>query len=83
MGRGLAFSVLEDDFVISNCENKTAKELYELHCSIRHEMLWPERTLKSIARRVERLRDADRVDTRTSETRRKAYYERSKRIRGD
>ena len=82
MGRGLAFTPSEDDFIIGNAESRTAHELKELHDRIRIDMLWPERTLKSLARRVERLRDRGRIDTRDEDTRRKAYYGRN-HLRGE
>ena len=82
MGRGLAFTPSEDDFVIANAETRTAHELKELHDQLRIDMLWPERSLKSLARRVERLRDRGRIETRDEETRRKAYYGRNN-LRGE
>lgn len=83
MGRGVAFSASEDNFLATNAETKTAKEIYELHQSLRKDMLWPERSLKSLARRIERLRGSGSLGTRTEETRRKAYYERKQAIRGE
>lgn len=82
MGRGLAFTPSEDDFLVANAENKTANEIKELHDQLREDALWPERTLKSLARRVERLRDRQRLGTRDEETRRKAYYGRNN-LRGE
>ena len=72
MGRGISFTLSEDDFIITNAEIKTAQELFELHQEIRQDMLWPERTLKSLARRLERLREMDEVGKRTEEAKRKA-----------
>ena len=84
MGRGIAFTPSEDNFIITNAETKTAQELFELHQEIRQDMLWPERTLKSLARRVERLRESNGVGRRTDEAKRKAYYGRiNKNIRGE
>lgn len=83
MGRGVAFTPSEDEFIVSNAENKTAKELFELHQAIRKDMLWPERSAKSLARRVERLRETGEVGKRTEDTRRKAYYGRNQNIRGE
>jgi len=84
MGRGIAFTPSEDDFLIANAETKTAKELTEMHNDMRKDLLWPERSLKSLARRVERLREQGRISTRTDEARRKAYYGRDKtNIRGE
>lgn len=79
MGRGLGFSKLEDDFIASNAEGMTAEELFDLYEEVRHEFLWPERSEKSIARRVERLREEGHVGFRDAETRRKAYYLRTPR----
>lgn len=81
MARGIAFTASEDDFIIANAEHRTANELWELHEELRQEMLWPERTLKSLARRVERLREQGLLELRDDDTRRKAYYGR-KLIRG-
>ncbi len=78
MGRGIAFTHSEDDFIVTNAENKTAKELFELHEELRQELMWTERSVKSIARRVERLREDGKLGTRDDETRRKAYYGRHK-----
>ena len=74
MGRGLAFTPSEDSFLMANAERKTAKELTELHGEMRRDMLWPKRSLKSLARRVERQREVGTVGTRDEEARRKAYY---------
>ena len=82
MGRGVAFTATEDDFLVKNAENKTAKELLEMHQQLRAELVWPERSLKSIARRVERLREESKLGIRTEETRRKSYYTR-KNLRGE
>ena len=83
MGRGIAFTPSEDAFLMENAETKTAKELFDMHQAERLAHMWPERSLKSLARRVERLRELGRVDTRTEEARRKAYYGReNKTIRG-
>ena len=82
MGRGVAFTVSEDLFILEHAETKTAKQLYDLHQDLRKSKLWPERSIKSIARRVERLREDHKIDVRTDETRRKAYYERGQKIRG-
>lgn len=84
MGRGVAFTPSEDDFIATNAENKTARELFELHEQLRGDMMWPQRSLKSLARRVERLREKGQVGKRDDDTRRKAYYSReSKNIRGE
>ena len=84
MGRGMAFTPSEDNFVTTNAENKTAHELFELHEELRTDMLWPVRTVKSIARRVERLRDEGKVGKRDDDTLRKAYYGRvSHNTRGE
>jgi hypothetical protein len=84
MGRGVAFTPSEDDFIATNAENKTARELLDLHDELRADMFWPERTVKSLARRVERLRDTGKVGKRDEDTRRKAYYGRvTKNIRGE
>ena len=83
MGRGLEFKPSEDDFIIEHAETKTAKQLFELHLLLKEEKMWPERSLKSIARRVERLREEDRISTRDEDTRRKAYYERTRNLRGN
>ncbi|KKK80208.1 hypothetical protein LCGC14_2825770, partial [marine sediment metagenome] len=64
MGRGVAFTPSEDDFISTNAENKTARELLDLHEELQADMLWPERTVKSLARRVERLRDNGKVGKR-------------------
>ena len=82
MGRGLAFTPSEDSFLMANAESKTAKELVELHEELRKDMLWPKRSLKSLARRVERLREIGTISTRDEEARRKAYYGRH-RLRGE
>ena len=82
MGRGVAFTFSEDEFVVKHSETKTAKELYDLHETIRQEKMWPERSIKSLARRVERLRELGSLGKRDDETRRKAYYGRN-RIRGE
>ncbi len=76
MGRGVAFTPSEDNFIIANSENKTARELFELHERLRGDMMWPQRSQKSLARRVERLREIDKIGTRDDATRRKAYYNR-------
>lgn len=78
MGRGVAFTHSEDQFLADNAENKTARELFELHNELREDMVWPQRSLKSLARRVERLREEGKIGTRDDDTRRKAYYERHK-----
>lgn len=83
MGRGVAFTSSEDDFLATIAEQKTAKELLEIHQELRKEMMWPERSLKSLARRVERLRELGKVGARSEETRRKAYYGRNRAIRGE
>lgn len=83
MGRGIAFTSSEDDFLAMNAEQKTAKELLEVHQELRSDMMWPERSLKSLARRVERLRELGKVGKRVEETRRKAYYGRNRAIRGE
>lgn len=84
MGRGVAFTPSEDDFIIANGENKTARELLELHEELRGDMMWPQRSQKSLARRVERLREMGILGKRDDATRRKAYYSRvSKNIRGE
>lgn len=83
MGRGIAFTVSEDDFLATNAENKTAKEVLELHQELRGGMLWPQRSLKSLARRIERLRELGKLGVRSEETRRKAYYGRNRAIRGE
>ncbi len=82
MGRGTAFTFSEDEFIIESSETKTAKELYEFHETVRTEKMWPERSVKSLARRVERLREISDLGKRDEETRRKAYYGRN-RIRGE
>lgn len=83
MGRGISFTPSEDDFISSNAEKKTARELFDLHQQLRKDMLWPKRSIKSLARRVERLRDKGNVGKRDEDTRRKAYYDReNKNIRG-
>ncbi len=78
MGRGMAFTYSEDRFLSDNAEHKTARELIELHRELSEDMMWPGRSIKSLARRVERLRVEDKLGTRDEETRRKAYYERHK-----
>jgi hypothetical protein len=78
MGRGMAFTHSEDDFLLTNAENKTAHELWDLHQQIREDMVWPNRSRKSLARRVERLREEGKISIRSEETRRKAYYGRHK-----
>lgn len=78
MGRGVAFAHSEDDFLVTNAEFKTARELFELHEELRRDLMWPQRSVKSLARRVERLRTEDKLGTRDEETRRKAYYGRQK-----
>ena len=78
MGRGSAFTNSEDDFIAASAEHKTARELYELHEELRQELMWPERSIKSLARRVERLREEGKIGTRDEDTRRKAYYGRHK-----
>lgn len=83
MGRGLSFVPSEDDFLIANAEKKTAQELIALHDEMRKDMMWPERSLKSLARRVERLRDRGQLGIRTDEARRKAYYGRNQNLRGE
>ena len=83
MGRGTAFAASEDEFLVTNSQTKTAKEIFEIHESLRQGKFWPGRSVKSLARRVERLRELDEVGKRTEETRRKAYYERDQRIRGE
>jgi len=76
MGRGLSFTPSEDDFLEKNGENKTAKELLELHKELRKDMIWPKRSLKSLGRRVERLRELGRLGVRDEETLKKAYISR-------
>ena len=78
MGRGIAFTHSEDQFLSNNAEHKTARELFELHQELRIDMMWSERSIKSLARRVERLREIAELGIRDEETRRKAYYERHK-----
>jgi len=74
MGRGVAFTHSEDDFLTTNAEFKTARELFELHEELRQDLMWSKRSVKSLARRVERLRMDGKLGTRDEETRRKAYY---------
>lgn len=81
MGRGVAFRPDEDRFLIDNAENKTAEELFNMHEAVRAEKMWPARSEKSLARRVERLREEAQIGMRDEETRRKAYYNRNK-LRG-
>ena len=76
MGRGVAYTLTEDDFLIINADNRTAHELAELHEGMRFDSLWPGRSKKSLARRIERLRDDGKLGLRDDETRRKAYYSR-------
>ena len=83
MGRGIGFASSEDDFLATNAEDKTASEVFELHRELREDMVWPERSLKSLARRIERLRELDKVGKRSEETRRKAYYGRNRALRGE
>lgn len=83
MGRGASFVPSEDDFLIANAETKTAQELIVLHNEMRLDMIWPVRSTKSLARRVERLRDRRQLGTRSEEARRKAYYGRNKNLRGE
>lgn len=78
MGRGVAFTHSEDQFLSDNAESRTARELLELHGELREDMMWPERSVKSLARRVERLREEGKIGVRDEETRRKAYYGRHK-----
>ncbi len=78
MGRGAAFSHSEDEFLVTNAENKTARELFDLHNELRLDLMWPERSIKSLARRVERLREEVQLGIRDDDTRRKAYYARHK-----
>lgn len=83
MGRGVAFTPSEDDFISTNAENKTALELFEIHEELRTDFMWSQRSVKSLARRVERLRETGKVGKRDDDTRRKAYYSReNKNIRG-
>lgn len=82
MGRGAAFTFSEDAFILENAETTTAKELYDAHEAVRVGKMWPERSVKSLARRVERLREDGDLGKRDEETRRKAYYGRN-RIRGE
>jgi len=82
MGRGIAFTPSEDDFIVANAEIKTAKELFDLHNQLRGDMLWPQRSVKSLARRVERLREQGLIGKRDDNTRRKAYYGRDRTLRG-
>ncbi len=76
MGRGVAFTLTEDDFLIINADSKTAQELSDLHDQSRGDSLWPGRSKKSLARRIERLREEGKLGLRDEETRRKAYYSR-------
>ncbi len=78
MGRGIAFTHSEDQFLSDNAEHKTARELFEVHQELREDMVWSKRSVKSLARRVERLREFGQTGTRDEDTRRKAYYERNK-----
>ncbi len=78
MGRGVAFTHSEDHFLSDNAEHRTARELLELHLELREDMMWPERSVKSLARRVERLREDGKIGVRDEDTRRKAYYGRHK-----
>ncbi len=83
MGRGIAFTPSEDDFLATNAEDKTAKEVFDLHNQLREDMVWSKRSLKSLARRIERLRELGKIGRRSEETRRKAYYGRNRAIRGE
>lgn len=76
MGRGIAFTLAEDDFLVVNADSRTAQELTDLHSNLRSDSLWPGRSKKSLARRIERLREEGRLGLRDDETRRKAYYSR-------
>jgi len=79
MGRGVGFALAEDDFLVTNADTKTAQELTDLHNVLRTDLLWPERSKKSLARRIERLREEGKIGLRDVETRRKAYYSRHKK----
>ena len=83
MGRGLGFIPSEDEFIIDNADKLTAKELFELHENLREDMVWQKRSLKSLARRVERLRELELIGLRLDDRRRRAYFTRvqSQRIR--
>jgi len=76
MGRGIAFQVSEDAFLVEYAENNTAKQLFFLHELTREKSLWPKRSIKSLARRVERLREEGKIGQRSEEARRKALYNR-------
>ncbi len=78
MGRGVAFTYSEDQFLFDNSEHRTAREIFELHQELREDLMWPQRSIKSLARRVERIRETSALGIRDSDTRRKAYYERHK-----
>ncbi len=82
MGRGLAFTISEDSFLAEHAETNTAKELFDHHENLREKVIWPQRSVKSLARRVERLRELGRIGQRNEETRRKAYFSRHS-IRGE
>ena len=82
MGRGVAFTFSEDEFLATGAETKTAKEIYDLHEQLRTEKMWVQRSVKSLARRIERLRELNKLGKRDEDTRRKAYYGRT-RIRGE
>lgn len=82
MGRGLGFVPSEDELIIDNADKMTAKELFNLHNNIREDMIWPKRSLKSLARRVERLRELELIGLRPEDTRRRAYFSRVTGIRG-
>ncbi len=82
MGRGLAFTISEDSFLAENAETSTAKELFDRHENLREQVIWPQRSVKSLARRVERLRELGRIGQRSEETRRKAYFSRHS-LRGE
>jgi hypothetical protein len=81
LGRGVAFRPDEDRFLVENATSKTAEELFKMHETLRVEKMWPARSEKSLARRVERLREEEQIGMRDEETRRKAYFDRN-RFRG-
>lgn len=67
MARRVSWKRSEIEVIINNYADKTTKELADM---------LPGRSEKAINRKIEKLRDANKVGHRTDETVKRAYYQR-------
>ena len=75
-GRGSAFRPSEDRMIVSLSKDSNATELFDEHQRMQSKNWWPYRSKKSLARRVETLRNMGKLGLRAPATRRRAYFNR-------